>query len=151
MLENSTRYGGKYLSVALYNAPQTPDFTALSALERAIRRAPLQCGEIWTEPLSYRRIAQDFFVALAEMMNEAFSLDRSAPDVKLASYICQGQKYVMLSNDRHTYYLPTVRCREELKEVSALMKERGYTVKCKDHCFTVRISPRCVEIVKIEN
>lgn len=149
-LEKAIRYTGKYISVALYNTDATLDFAALAPLDRTVRALPSTRDEIWTEALSYRRVAQEFFVALAEILNVAFSLDRSAPDVKLASYICKGEKYVMLSNDRHTYYLPTVRCAEEIAAASALMKERGYTVKCKDCCFTVRIPPRGVEIVKIE-
>ena len=149
-LENSTRYGGKYLSVALYNAPVAPDLTSLAALERMIRKQSLQQGEIWTEPLSHRRVAPTFFKALAEIMNVAFELDRAAPDVKLTSYRCGGEKYVILSNDRHTYYLPTVTTAAPVKGATAIMKELGYKVKCKGNTFTVRIPPRCVEIVRIE-
>ncbi len=149
-LENCTRYVGKYLSVALYNAPVAPDFASLAAPERMIRRAPVQQGEIWTEPLSHRRVSADFFKALAEILNEAFDLDRAAPDVKVAGYRCAGEKYVMLSNDRHTYYLPTVTTAAPVKGATALMKDKGYTVRCKNNTFTVRIPPRCVEIVKIE-
>ena len=149
-LENCTRYTGKYLSVALYNAPVAPDLTSLAGFERMIRRQPLQNGEIWTEPLSHRRVSVDFFKALAESMNEAFDLDRAAPDVKLTSYRCAGEKYVILSNDRHTYYLPTVTTAAPVKGATALMKDKGYTVRCKNNTFTVRIPPRCVEIVKVE-
>lgn len=149
-LENCTRYTGKYLSVALYNAPVAPDLTLLAGFERMIRRQPLQNGEIWTEPLSHRRVSVDFFKALAESMNEAFDLDRAAPDVKLTSYRCAGEKYVILSNDRHTYYLPTVITAAPVKGATALMKDKGYTVRCKNNTFTVRIPPRCVEIVKVE-
>jgi hypothetical protein len=149
-LENCTRYTGKYLSVALYNAPVAPDLTSLAGFERMIRRQPLQNGEIWTEPLSHRRVSADFFKALAESMNEAFDLDRAAPDVKLTSYRCAGEKYVILSNDRHTYYLPTVTTAAPVKGATALMKDKGYTVRCKNNTFTVRIPPRCVEIVKVE-
>ncbi len=149
-LQNRVKYEGKYLSVALYNPPCAASFDALFALERAIRKVPTKHGEIWTEPLSYRRVAPEFFVKLAGILNEAFELDRSAPDVKLASYICGGEKYVLLSNDRHTYYLPTVKTGDVIKGATALMKERGYAVKCKDNTFTVRIPPRCVEIVKIQ-
>lgn len=149
-IKNSTRYGGKYLSVALYNVPVTPDFTPLAALERAVRATPTEHGEIWTEPLSYRRVCAAFFRALAEMLNVAFDLDRAAPDVKLASYRSGGEKYVMLSNDRHTYYLPTVTTAASVKGATALMKDKGYQVKCKNNTFAVRIPPRSVEIVKME-
>ena len=149
-VENSTRYGGKYISVALYNAPQTPDFAPLAALERVLRKMPAQHGEIWTEPLSHRRVRPDFFRALAEILNTAFDLDRAAPDVKIASYRCAGEKYVMLSNDRHTYYLPTVITAAPVTGATALLKDKGYQVKCKENTFTVRIPPRGVEIVKVE-
>jgi len=149
-LENCTRYGGKYLSVALYNAPVAPDLAPLAAPERMIRKQPLQQGEIWTEPLSHRRVAPAFFAVLADIMNAAFDLDRAAPDVKLTSYRCEGEKYVILSNDRHTYYLPTVTTASLVKGATALMKDKGYLVKCKDNTFTVRIPPRSVEIVRVE-
>ena len=149
-LKNSTRYEGKYLSVALYNAPAAPDLTSLAALEHMIRKQPLQQGEIWTEPLSHRRVAPAFFMALAEILNVAFELDRAAPDVKLTSYRCDGEKYVILSNDRHTYYLPTVTTAAPVKGATALMKDKGYLVRCKNNTFTVRIPPRCVEIVRVE-
>ena len=149
-LENSTRYKGKYLSVALYNASAAPDLAPLAPLERMIRKQALQNGEIWTEPLSHRRVSPAFFAALAERMNAAFDLDRAAPDVKLASYRCAGEKYVMLSNDRHTYYLPTVTTAAPVKSAAALMKDRGYQVRCKENAFIVRIPPRCVEIVRVE-
>lgn len=149
-LENSTRYGGKYISVALYNAPALPALAFLRDLDRILRALPCAHGEIWTEPLSYRRVRAEFFTALAERINEAFDLDRAAPDVKLSSYRCAGEKYVMLSNDRHTYYLPTVTTAAPVKGATALMKDKGYAVKCQNNTFTVRIPPRCVEIVKIE-
>ena len=149
-LNNSTRYRGKYLSVALYNAPQAPDLTALGGLERALRKVSAQHGEIWTEPLSHRRVCPEFFRALAEILNTAFRLDRAAPDVKVASYRCAGEKYVMLSNDRHTYYLPTVTTAAPVKGATALMKEVGYQVKFQNNTFTVRIPPRCAEIVRVE-
>lgn len=150
-LENSTRYGGKYLSVALYNAPDAPDFAPLAAFERRVRKQPLQQGEIWTEPLSHRRVSPAFFAALAEIVNECFALPAvPATDVKLAVYRCNGTRYFLLSNDRHTYYLPTVTTDTPVKSTTALMKDRGYQVRCKDNAFTVRIPPRCAEIVKSE-
>lgn len=149
-IQNGIRYTGKYMSVALYNATCTPDLTSLSSVERTVRALPTQHGEIWTEPLSYRHATQGFFQKLAQILSEAFSLDSTVSDVKLTSYRCGNEKYVLLSNDRHTYSLPTVRCGHEIGLAHAVMKDRGYTVKCQDRCFTVRIPPRGVEIVKVE-
>ncbi len=150
-LENCTRYAGKYLSVALYNAPSAPDLSLLADLERMIRKQPLQNGEIWTEPLSHRRVSPAFFTALAEIANKTFALPQApGTDVKIAVYRCEGARYVMLSNDRHTYYLPTVKGVKDLRGATALTKDRGYQVRCKEGAFTVRIPPRCAEIVKTE-
>jgi hypothetical protein len=148
--EDCVRYTGKYISVALYNAVSAPDLASLENLEKFLRAKPSEHGEIWTEPLSYKRVSPRFFDALAEIMNSAFSLPSAPRDVKLASYICGKDKYIMLSNDRYTYYLPTVVCNEKITSAKALMKDRGYTVRCKDNSFTVRIPPRCAEIIKIE-
>ena len=63
----------------------------------------------------------------------------------------QNEKYVVLSNDLHTYCLATVHCGGRVTAAQALMKDRGYTVKCEGNCFTVRIPPRGAEIVKTEN
>ena len=149
-IEGAILYTGKYISVALYNADFTVDLSPLGNFERKVRSTPSENGEIWTEPLSYLRVSEEFFRALSDIMNNAFSLDVSALDVKLTSYICGGEKYVMLSNDRYTYYLPTVICNEKVVAANALMKERGYAVKCEGNSFTVRIPPRSVEIVKIK-
>ena len=149
-IKNRINYSGKYLNIALYNAECAPDFSELASLERAVRKAPSMHGEIWTEPLSHRRVAPQFFVKLAELLNESFALDRAPCDVKLASYRCEGQKYVILSNDRHTYYLPTIKTASDIKSATAIMKDLGYKVKCENNTFTVRIPPRCAEIVKIE-
>ena len=149
-LESSARYTGKYISVALYNAPVAPDLSALAAKERMIRKVPCKHGEIWTEPLSMRRVHADFFAALATAMGKAFDLAHTVPSVKLTSYRCGEARYVMLSNDLHTYNLPTVHTAAPVKDAIALMKDKGYTVRCKENSFTVRIPPRCAEIVKIE-
>ena len=85
------------------------------------------------------------------MLNEAFGLDFcEQTDVKLTSYRCGTERYILLSNDRHTYYLPTVTTAAPVKGATALMKDKGYVVKCQNNTFTVRIPPRSVEIVKIE-
>ena len=110
---------------------------------------PAKHGEIWTEPLALRRVSPKFFERLANILNEAFLLDRSDPDVKVASYLCGKEKYVLLSNDRHTYCLAKVRCGEAVAAAESLMKDRGYTVKCEGNSFVVRIPPRGAELVKI--
>ena len=149
-IESSTRYTGKYLSVALYNTSAAPDFSALAAKERRIRKTPTRHGEIWTEPLSMYRVHADFFAVLARVLGEVFATARTVPSVKLTAYRCGEEKYVMLSNDLHTYNLPTVHTAAPVKSAVALMKDKGYTVRCKENSFTVRIPPRCVEIVKVE-
>ena len=107
-------------------------------------------GEIWTEPLSHRRVSPRFFEVLSECLNEAFGFVLApASDVKLACYRAQNERYVILSNDRHTYYLPRVRCKHPVTAATALMKSRGYAVKLTGEGFTVRIPPRGVEIVKL--
>lgn len=149
-LARTASYIGKYLSVALYNAPCVPDLAPLAFVERIVRAVPSKHGEIWTEPLSHRRVAAAFFETLAHIMNGAFSLDCSARKTKVASYLCNGEKFLLLSNDLHTYSLSAVKCGSEVRAASALMKGAGYTVKCEEDRFTVRIPPRGVEIVKIE-
>ena len=84
-LENSIRYNGKYISAALYNSDCAPNFEPLAALDRTIRAMPSDNGDIWTEPLAYRRVSRGFFEKLAEIMNSAFSLDQAPHDVKIAS------------------------------------------------------------------
>ena len=107
-------------------------------------------GEIWTEPLSYKRMSPEFFRTLSRIMNEAFGLDRcDGRDVKVNSFVCEGEKYILLSNDRHTYYLPTVHTEGEIESAEAKMKEQGYAVRVRGDCFTVRIPPRCAEIIKL--
>ena len=88
-LEKSTRYVGKYLSVACYGFSPALDADALGARERAIPAGKLQNGEIWTEPLQFERVGPAFFTAIAKQANLAVAADRcEATDVKLCSYVC---------------------------------------------------------------
>ena len=147
--DKGEEYRGKYLSVALYNSSVQLSLDSLAGLERAIKRSPACHGEIWTEPLSQHRVSPAFFEELSCLVNEALGLDRTASGVKLASYRCGEERYVLLSNDHHTYYLPTVTVSGRINEASALMKAQGYKVKCNGDKFTVRIPPRGAEIVKL--
>ena len=150
-LEKRGYYIGKYVSAALYGDCPTVDFSSLSQLDEVIEPGGVRFGEIWTEPLSYKRMCAEFFRELAKIINASFMLDRcDTGDLKVNSFVSLGEKYVLLSNDRHTYYLPTVRTEREIESAEAMMKEEGYKVRVSGNSFTVRIPPRCAEIVKIK-
>ena len=143
-------YKGKYISVAVYGDAPDIDLGVLAEFDRIVRAKKVS-GEKWTEFLSYPRIRHDFWRELCRLLNEAFGADRcDMPEVKANSFICGEEKYVILSNDLHTYCLPWVKTKSEIKEATAIMKERGYNVKLNGGDFCVRIPPRCVEIVKIK-
>jgi len=149
-LERRSYYEGKYISVALYGDAPYIETETLSAFEKTVRAGKLQRGEIWTEPLQYKRVKGEFFKELCRMLNGAFELDRcECSDVKINSYICGDDRYAVLSNDRHTYCLPIIETCGPIRSAVALMKEKGYNVKVNGNSFSVRIPPRCVEIVKI--
>ena len=148
-LEKKAYYEGKYVSVALYGDAPHVDIQALRALDVTVRRGRYQRGAIWTEPLQYKRVKGEFFTRLCYMMNGAFGADRcDRRDVKVNSYICGDVRYTLLSNDLHTYNLATAETGAPVETAEALMKEKGYEVKVNGDRFTVRIPPRCVEIVK---
>jgi hypothetical protein len=149
-LKKSTHYAGKYLSVAYYGGELALDTAALAAAEQPIPAGPLQNGEIWTEPLQFERVAPAFFQALARAANIGLHADRcEATDVKLCSYICGEDKYILLSNDRHTYYLPEILPATKVREAQALLKGCGYRPQVNEGHIRVRIPPRGVEILKI--
>ena len=146
----SARYDGRYISVAIYNMDNAPSLDSLAAFDSTKRAEKIFHGEIWTEPLAYKRCDPSFFSELTRIMNEALELDASlTPCVKIASYRHGGEKYIILSNDAHTYTLATVDTREEIASATALMKDTGYRVRISGTRFTVRIPPRGVEIVKL--
>ena len=151
-LPRKAYYKGKYVSAALYGDCPPVDLDGLSALDKTVRAKESPQGEKWTAPLSYPRIAKEFFVDLCKEMNEAFRADVSATPhaVKINSFVCDGDKYVILSNDLHTYCLAEVKTCVGVVEATALMKDKGYKVKINENGFTVRIPPRCVEIVKVK-
>ena len=150
-MEKKAYYEGRYLSVALYGDAPEVDLGSLRAFEKEMRRGKSQRGEIWTEPLQFRRVRPEFFRELSGILNSAFGLDRcESPDVKLSSFVCGEDRYVLLSNDRHTYYIPEIITSTPIAEATALMKEKGYKIKTEQNRFKVRIPPRCVEIVKIK-
>lgn len=148
----AARYDGTYISVALYNADGiAPDLDMLKALDRVIEAESAAHGEIWTEPLSCKRVDEPFFTALCRALNIAFAADRSTdPAVKVFSFACGKDKYLLLSNDDHIYNVCTMETAAEIKSASALMKDRGYTVRVDGSSFTVRIPPRCAELVRLE-
>lgn len=150
-LEKKAYYKGKYISVALYGDAPSVDTEALRDLDVTVRKGKYQRGAIWTEPLQYKRVKREFFAELCSIMNRTLGLDRyDGSDVKVNSYICGKDRYVLLSNDLHTYKLATVETDAPIKSAEALMKEKGYKVKINGNSFTVRIPPRCAEIVKLE-
>lgn len=150
-LDCSARYDGEYISVAVYKAKGiAPDFDSLKAYEKIIEAKPSEHAEIWTEELSCRRVEEEFFTQLCRILNTAFSADRSRdPKVKAVSYLCGNDKYILLSNDEYTYNICTVDTSTSISSATALMKYKGYNVQHDDRSFTVRIPPRCVEIVRI--
>ena len=145
-----SEYKGKYLSVAAYGDLPEIDWSMLAELEAPVMPAGTKHGEIWTEPLSYRRVAPEFFRAVARLLNEGLGLDRcDDPRIKLNSYLSGGEKYILISSDHHTYAIPGIVSSFEHSDVQALMKECGYKVKCRDGKLIVRIPPRSVEILRL--
>ncbi|MBE6667763.1 MAG: hypothetical protein E7607_05600 [Ruminococcaceae bacterium] len=151
-LECSAKYAGEYISIAIYNARGTDiDFAILKALDKIIEPTQPTHGEIWTEALSYRRVDGCFFSELCKILNRKFNAEISRdPEVKVFSFLCGKDKYVLLSNDEYVYNVCTVDSPSEIKTAEALMKDKGYKVRHDSHSFTVRIPPRCVEIVRLE-
>lgn len=150
-MEKSAYYKGKYISAALYGDCRSVDMSDLGRLERSVRRGKVEFGEKWTEPLQYARVKPEFFTELCRRLNSAFNNDRcDGTDVKVSSYDCGDDRYIILSNDRYTYNLPAVKADRPIKEATAIMKDRGYNVRVDGDSFCVRIPPRCVEIVKIK-
>jgi hypothetical protein len=148
----NARYNGSYISVALYGAEGVAlclDF--LCETDRVIEADPSAHGEIWTEPLAYRQMEAPFFEGLCHALGVAFDLDVSEdPAVKIVSFSVGTDKYLLLSNDEYTYRLCTVRTPSTIKSAHALMKQQGYRVTVTDNAFTVRIPPRCIELVRLE-
>ena len=145
-------YRGDYISVALYNAEGIlSDFSPLCGLERVIEPQASTYGGIWTAPLSYKRVEERFFAVLCRILNKDFGADYSEdPEVKVFSMRAGNARYVFLSNDEYVYNVCTVHTAAGVISADALMKDRGYRVKIGDNCFTVRIPPRCMEIVRVE-
>ena len=150
-IEPVSFYKGKYLSAALYNSTVKPNFEPLKAFEKSLRRKKTDHGELWTEPLSYKRVKSEFFTELSNIITDAFSLDKSLDSsVKISSFILDNAKYTLLSNDNYTYTLAKVKTKRAIKSATALTKDNGYKVRIDNDCFTVRIPPRSLEIVKTE-
>ena len=151
-LDCSARYDGEYISVAVYNANELAlDFATLDSLYQVINAKASVYGEIWTYPLSYKRVDDCFFTELSRILNVAFATDYSEdPNVKVCSFVCGGDKYVLLSNDEYIYNVCTVNTPSNIKHAEAIMKDKGYNVKINENSFTVRIPPRCVEIVRVK-
>lgn len=151
-LECSAKYKGDYISVAIYNANGIDlNLESLCALDKIIEPEVSVYGDIWTAPLSYKRVDEQFFIELCRMLNVSFSADLSTdPNVKVLSFRSGNDKYILLSNDEYIYNVCTVNTPSNIKRAEAVMKDKGYNVKITENSFTVRIPPRCVEIVRLE-
>ena len=150
-LKKSAHYAGKYLSVAIYGVENAPDLEVLRPLERFRRAGKLQQGEIWTEPLQYKRVEDRFFASLCEILNDMLSLDRAeSTEVKVASFVCGEDKYLLLSNDQHLYNLAKIRTVTPLTGIEASTKGCGYRVRELPDGFVVRIPPRSAEVICIK-
>lgn len=150
-LKCDARYDGEYIGAALYNAHGTElKLDTLKALDKVIEYTPSANCEIWTESLSCKRVDESFFSELCRLLNTAFEADIPRDHrVKAFSFVCEDGKYVLLSNDEYVYNVCTVDTFSELDHAEALMKYKGYKVNTDKNSFTVRIPPRCAEIVKI--
>ncbi len=149
-LAPSAQYKGKYICAAIYNTEITPDLSVLEKLEVIREATPINHGEIWTEPLAYKSVEKSFFEELAKIINTAFELDRSSDNsVKVTSFACGKEKYILLSNDLYLYNIPRIETNREIKEAAALMKYKGYKVKTEGKTFSVRIPPKSIELIKI--
>lgn len=151
-LRCSCRYNGDYISVALYNTDGTPpELKSLKGLDNAIEPTAAMHGEIWTEELSYKRVDERFFVEVSRILNTYFGadvcLDRK---IKVHSFESSGDKYVIISNDDYIYNICTVSTPSKIKSAISLTKGRGYEVKIDGGSFTVRIPPRCIELVRVK-
>jgi hypothetical protein len=77
-LECSAKYKGDYISVAIYNANGIDlNLESLCALDKIIEPEASVYGDIWTAPLSYKRVDEQFFTELCRMLNVSFSADLS--------------------------------------------------------------------------
>ena len=151
-LNCSAKYKGEYISIAIYNADvKLSDLEELRPFDKTLAPESSAHGDIWTAPLSYWRVDEQFFTQLCRILNTDFAADVSTdPNVKVFSFRCGGDKYILLSNDDYIYNVCTVNTHSSIKHAEAIMKDKGYKVKITENSFTVRIPPRCAEIVRVE-
>lgn len=150
-LEYSAKYSGEYISLALYNAKETAlDLASLEGFYKITEAKDSVYGEIWTEALPCKKVDGRFFLELCKLLNAEFKADISRdPEVKVFSFISKDGRYILLSNDEYVYNVCTVDTPCIIETAEALMKDKGYKTRHDGQSFTVRIPPRCVEIVKI--
>jgi hypothetical protein len=147
----SAKYEGEYVSVSLYGSMTvSPRLDALSEYEKILQKEEHRHGQIWTEPLSYKRVSTEFFGELSKILNQAFRLDYAAEcEVKVTSYISGGEKYLFLSNDAPLYTIANIQTDSIVRHAEAITEYKGYPVRLKDNILTVRIGPKSSAIVKI--
>ena len=72
------------------------------------------------------------------------------PRIKVSSFAAEGERYLLLSSDHHTYCIPRVITADAVGQAEAILKDRGYRVQCEENAISVRIPPRSVELVCID-
>ena len=147
----SAKYEGKYVSAALYGCKEDASiFDGLAEYEIVIERKEGSHGEIWTEPLSYKRVSEEFFAKLSKILNRVFRLDYASEcEVKVTSYVSNGEKYLFLSNDAPLYTIANIQTDGLIKHAEVTTEYKGYPVRYKENMLTARIPPKSSIIVKI--
>lgn len=147
----SAKYEGEYISASLYGYKgEAPHLDEPKEYERIIEKGEPSHGEIWTEPLSYKRVSSEFFAKLSKILNEAFRLDYAAEcEVKVTSYLSKGEKHLFLSNDAPLYTIANIHTDGIVKYAEVTTEYKGYPVRLKDDILTVRIPPKSSIIVRI--
>ena len=150
-LSPSAKYEGEYLSVALYNFDGAlPELDLPSGHSTVIPKKETAHGEIWTEALSYDRMDEAFFIKLCNLLNQAFCVDYTKNcKIKVTSYLSDGEKYLLISNDDHLYTIASINTGESVKNAEAITEYKGYPVRCDGKSISVRIPPSSSIIVKI--
>ncbi len=108
-------------------------------------------GGIWTCPLKYNTLPEEYFRCAAKIISKAANLAECSDNAHLSAFRLSNGKYrYIISNDAYKYNLVTVTHNKKIKNTVSKLKYHGYKVPVNDEKFTDRVPPRGVCVDEVE-
>lgn len=163
LVEEHNAFAPMVLSVFGQDSGESPVIVENSAQYHFDSRNALEkANSLWTHPLCFAPISEDFYRACADRLTD----ETQAPRVTLRStsedehhlrackcvcvYTGANSAKVIVTNDEYFYNIPQIDLRRQIRAIRCLTKYAGYKVRFDGSVFTARVPGRGAEAFEVE-